>query len=149
MFIDLDIIGITDEQQGFVIKEAVELTLLRFLPDCDDVLTVQVEVAEPRDIGDAHGLVDDMDDQEYVIYLNQSILNDDVELFRTVVHECVHIKQYFNKELEHVNLYSTLFNKKVYDHNTTKYDQRPWEIEAFEVEEEMVWQREKKLQSDT
>lgn len=148
MYIDLDIIGITDEQQGFVIKEAVELTLLRFLPDCDDVLTVQVEVAEPRDIGDAHGLVDDMDDLEYVIYLNQSILDDDVELFRTVVHECVHIKQYFNKELEHVNLYRTLFNGKVVDHFVTKYEERPWEIEAFKAEEEMIWQLEKKQQLD-
>lgn len=148
MYIDLDIIGITDEQQGFVIKEAVELTLLRFLPDCDDILTVQVEVAEPSDIGDAHGLVDDMDDLEYVIYLNQSILNDDVELFKTVVHECVHIKQYFNKELDHVNLYRSVFNGQVVDHFITNYEDRPWEVEAFEAEEEMAWQYQNKQQLD-
>lgn len=140
MFIDLDIIGITDERQGFVIKEAVELTLLRFLPDCDDIITVQVEVALDEDIGDASGLVDDMDDNEFVIYLNQSLLNDDVELFRTVAHECVHIKQYIKKELEHINLNFTKFRGSIVNSEEVAYNDRPWEIEAYEIEGKMVCQ---------
>ena len=135
MFIGLEITGITKKSQGFIIKEAVERSLLHILPLCDDVLHVNVEVALDEDIGDACGLVDEEDELEYTIYLNQSILDDDVELFRTVCHECVHIKQYFNKELEHLNQYRVVFNNKVYDTFVTKYEERPWEVEAHKTEE--------------
>ena len=135
MFIGLEITGITKQSQGFIIKEAVERSLLSLLPLCDDVLQINVEVALDEDIGDACGLVDEEDELEYTIYLNQSILDDDVELFRTVCHECVHIKQYFNKELEHLNQYRVVFNNKVYDTFVTKYEERPWEVEAHKTEE--------------
>lgn len=135
MFIGLEITGITKQAQGFIIKEAVERSLLHLLPLCDDTLCVNVEVALDDDIGDARGLVDEEDELEYTIFLNQAILDDDVELFKTVCHECIHIKQYFNKELEHLNQYRVVFNNKVYDTFTTKYEDRPWEQEAHQTEE--------------
>lgn len=137
MFIGLEITGITKESQGFIIKEAVERSLLHLLPLCDDTLCVNVEVALDEDIGDACGLVDEEDELEYTIFLNQAILDDDVELFKTVCHECIHIKQYFNKELEHLNQYRVVFNNKVYDTFTTKYEDRPWEQEAHKVEQRL------------
>ena len=135
MFISLEITGITKKSQGFIIKEAVERSLLHLLPLCDDVLQINVEVALDEDIGDACGLADEDDEMEYTIFLNQSILNNDVELFKTVCHECVHIKQYFNKELQHLNQYRVVFNNKTYDTFTTKYEDRPWEVEAHKTEE--------------
>jgi len=135
MFISLEITGITKKSQGFIIKEAVERSLLHLLPLCDDVLQINVEVALDEDIGDACGLADEDDEMEYTIFLNRSILNNDVELFKTVCHECVHIKQYFNKELEHLNQYRVVFNNKVYDTFVTKYEERPWEVEAHKTEE--------------
>ena len=137
MFIGLEITGITKQSQGFIIKEAVERSLLHLLPLCDDTLCVNVEVALDEDIGDACGLVDEEDELEYTIFLNQAILDDDVELFRTVCHECIHIKQYFNKELEHLNNYRVVFNNKTYDTFVTKYEDRPWEQEAHKVEQHL------------
>ena len=137
MFIGLEITGITKQSQGFIIKEAVERSLLHLLPLCDDVLQINVEVALDEDIGDACGLVDEEDELEYTIFLNQSILDDDVELFKTVCHECVHIKQYFNKELQHLNQYRVVFNNKTYDTFTTKYEDRPWEQEAHQAEQRL------------
>ena len=137
MFIGLEITGITKQSQGFIIKEAVERSLLHLLPLCDDTLCVNVEVALDEDIGDACGLVDEEDELEYTIFLNQAILDNDVELFRTVCHECIHIKQYFNKELEHLNNYRVVFNNKTYDTFVTKYEDRPWEQEAHKTEEHL------------
>ena len=147
MFIGLEITGITNESQGFIIKEAVERSLLHLLPQCDDLLHVNVEVALDEDMGDACGLADEEDELEYTIYLNQSILDDDVELFRTVCHECVHIKQYFNKELEHINQYRVVFNNEVYDTFVTKYEDRPWEMEAAQTEESLLQNNQQLLTS--
>ena len=147
MFISLEITGITKKSQGFIIKEAVERSLLHLLPLCDDVLQINVEVALDEDIGDACGLADEDDEMEYTIFLNQSILNNDVELFKTVCHECVHIKQYFNKELQHLNQYRVVFNNKTYDTFTTKYEDRPWEVEAHKTEEYLFQENRQLLMS--
>jgi len=147
MFISLEITGITKKSQGFIIKEAVERSLLHLLPLCDDVLQINVEVALDEDIGDACGLADEDDEMEYTIFLNQSILNNDVELFKTVCHECVHIKQYFNKELQHLNQYRVVFNNKTYDTFTTKYEDRPWEVEAHKTEECLFQENQQLLMS--
>jgi len=149
MFIGLEITGITKKSQGFIIKEAVERSLLHLLPLCDDVLQINVEVALDEDIGDACGLADEDDEMEYTIFLNRSILNNDVELFKTVCHECVHIKQYFNKELEHLNQYRVVFNNKVYDTFVTKYEERPWEVEAHKTEEYLFQENQQLLMSLT
>ena len=149
MYIGLEITGVTKESQGFIIKEAVERSLLSMLPHSDDVLCIDVEVALDSDIGNACGLVDEHDQLEYTIYLNKNILDDDIELFKTVCHECIHIKQYFNKELKHLNNYRVWFNNKSYDTVTCKYEDRPWEQEAHKTEELLFQENQEFLTSLT
>ena len=149
MYIDLEIMGIDTPEQGYVIREAVEMTLVEYLPDNIGLITVNVEVALADDIGAAYGLCDEEDDKEFTIYLNKDILDDDVELFKTVAHECVHIKQYVMKELVHGSKFSMFYKDVFYDKDVYEYDELPWEIEAKKAEEQMFWQYEKRQQSDT
>ena len=81
--------------------------------------------------------IDDQGDNEYNILLSKQALEDDVTLYKTIAHECIHIKQYFTEELVHVNQYRTMFKNKVYDHFCTPYETRPWEVEAYHLEEEL------------
>ena len=149
MFIGLEITGVTKESQGFIIKEAVERSLLSLLPNGDEVLCIDVEIASEYEIGDACWLVDEHDQLEYTIYLNKNILDDDIELFKTVCHECIHIKQYFNEELVHLNNYRVLFNNKTYDTFTCKYEDRPWEQEAHQTEQRLFQENREFLTSLT
>lgn len=135
MFVDLDIVGITDEKQGWIIKSAVDLSIVEMLDSVNEIVTINVYVSD--EVGEADAVVDDLDDNEYDIILNKSILDDDVTLFKTVCHECVHIKQYISKELEHVNLRQSIWRGYVYNTTNIEYEDLPWEQEAFKLEEEL------------
>lgn len=52
-------------------------------------------------------------------------------VIRTIFHELVHVKQYETGRLE----FGMIWEGKIY---TCDYDSRPWEIEAFELEEYMI-----------
>ena len=138
MFVAVDIIGIKSKSEGLIIKKAIDDCITSLFPDSNEVIEINVEVAKNKDVGDnTYALVDEEDDGCYTIFLSQQALEDDVTLYKTICHECAHIKQYFTKELIHVNQYRSMFRNKVYDHFVTSYNERPWEVEAFEIEEEM------------
>lgn len=56
-------------------------------------------------------------------------------LVSTVCHEMVHVKQYARKELRHVHG-NTMWKKEVC--NDVSYDDAPWEIEAYALEDELA-----------
>lgn len=62
------------------------------------------------------------------------------DLISTVCHEMVHVKQYYRKEL--TPNYTWL--KK--DMSDVEYSERPWEIEAYELEQELALECFKELE---
>ena len=76
----------------------------------------------------AHGDCYDSDDRSFVIRVNKGLSEQD--LLTTIFHEFVHIKQYVKKEFGG-DIFS-ISNEKV------AYEDRPYEIEAFRLEQEML-----------
>lgn len=144
MFVHLDIIGITDEGQGFIIKEAFDMVYKELFPQTEDTIDVTVYVSD--ETGDAMGLVCKEDDFEYTIELNKKLLDNDIELFRTVCHETVHIAQYVKTDLIHLPGYKYSWKGSIIE--SIEYEKRPWEIEAYEYEDKFAWQYENSLKSD-
>ena len=74
----------------------------------------------------AHGDCYDSDDRSFVIRVNKELSEQD--LLTTIFHEFVHIKQHIRKEYD-------LF---AINDNKAAYLERPYEIEAFRVQEELL-----------
>ena len=70
----------------------------------------------------------DADDRSFIIRVNKELSEQD--LLTTIFHEFVHIKQYIKKEFGG-DIFS-ISNEKV------AYEDRPYEIEAFRLEQEML-----------
>ena len=148
MYIALDIIGISEKHHGFIIKDAVERTLCYYIPG-DELISVRVEIGNDDDMPDTMGLCDKEDDDEYTIYINKDLLCSPSELYRTVCHECVHIKQYHLGELEEDTYRSSFFNGQFVDHDLVEYKDRPWEVEAYQAEKDFLWAYENNQQYAT
>lgn len=137
MYVALDVIGITDEEQGFIVRKAFDIVHTALFPETDDVIDVTIYIAEADDTGDAAGLVCQEDDDDYTIALNKNLLGNDIELFRTVCHEAVHVAQYVKTDLIHLPYGKYAWKGTIMD--PVEYDERPWEIEAYEYEEKFAW----------
>ena len=76
----------------------------------------------------AHGDCYDADDRSYIIRVNKDLSKED--LLTTIFHEFVHIKQHIKKE----------FGGDVFaiSNDEVAYKDRPYEIEAFIIEQEML-----------
>lgn len=144
MFVGYDIVGIEKPSQGFLIKEAMDRVVIELLSDVEGVITVDVFITD--DIGETMGLASEEDDDQFTILLNEVLLDDDVELFRTACHEMVHIAQYVKKDLIHLPRNQYAWKGKVMDGG--EYSKRPWEIQAYEIEEKLSCQFENSQQSD-
>ena len=79
-------------------------------------------------LSNLNGDVYDLDDRSYYIRINRQLSVDD--LIKTIFHEFVHIKQHIKKEFGG-DIFS-ISNEKV------AYEDRPYEIEAFRLEQEML-----------
>ena len=134
MYYALDIIGITSKGQGLIIKEALDLVFSELLPQTEDIYDITVYVSD--ETGDAMGLVCEEDDNEYTILLNKKLLDDDIELFKTVCHEAVHITQYIKTDLIHLPYGKYAWKGSIIE--SVEYNERPWEIEAYEYEEKFA-----------
>lgn len=138
MFVDIDIIGTTSKSEDLIIKQAVNDSIVSIFPNTKDVIFIDVEIVNDKDIGgDAFAAVLPLEEDTFIISLSEEALQDDVTLYKTICHECVHIKQYIQKELIHVNQFKAIFKNKEYEYSVTPYRELPWEKEAFEKEEEI------------
>ena len=145
MYVALEVTGVKNEEQGFVIREAFDMVHNELFPDTDEVIDVAIYFSD--ETGDAMGLVCEEDDNEYTILLNEDLLDDNIELFRTVCHESVHIAQYVKTDLVHLPYGKYSWKGTIMD--SVEYEKRPWEIEAYEYEEKFTWDYEKNQQSVT
>lgn len=135
MFYALDIIGITNQSQGLVIRQAFDFTFSELLQETNETYEIEVYITE--ETGDALGLVCDEEDNTYTVLLNKNLLNDDVELFKTVCHEAVHITQYIKTDLMHLPFNKFAWKGTIIE--TMDYDKRPWELDAYNFEEKAEW----------
>ena len=87
----------------------------------------EIEIESWKDLphdGDCY----DADDRSYIIRVNKDLSKED--LLTTIFHEFVHIKQHIKKE----------FGGDVFaiSNEEVAYMDRPYEIEAFKLEQEML-----------
>ena len=139
MFVAVDVTGTNSKSEEQIINQCIDDCVTSLFPLSNDIIAISVIVVEQEDLpsNNTYAVVDDDDDGEYSILLSKSALEDDVTLYKTIAHECVHIKQYFTKELESIDSNKTKFKNKVYNLADTPYNKRPWEIEAYKLEEEI------------
>lgn len=91
------------------------------------------------------GLEDDARSPKYfIIELNYGGANTMDELIQTLCHELVHVAQYAQRRMRCLSgSYAVAWGKDHYNTQDIAYDDRPWEIEAFELEE-MLYSKVKK-----
>ena len=87
----------------------------------------EIEIESWKDLphdGDCY----DADDRSYIIRVNKDLSKED--LLTTIFHEFVHIKQHIKKE----------FGGDIFElsNQEVAYEDRPYEIEAFRLEKEML-----------
>lgn len=76
----------------------------------------------------------DEDDGEFTIRIDTTL---SIELIvSTILHEMVHVQQYFTGNLKHKWTNEVTYKKVVYKYDMN-YDDRPWEIEAWEKEQQL------------
>ena len=88
----------------------------------------EIEIESVKDLH-AHGDCYDTDDRSYHIRVRKN-MSEDV-LIKTIFHEFAHIKQSIKKE------YGDIFGILSDDESWISYDDRPYEMDAFKVENEM------------
>lgn len=81
--------------------------------------------------------------REFSIRIDQNV--NDEELYQTVFHEMVHVKQWAtSKKRDYIrNSHLTKFDGILYDQRELSYSSKPWEIEAYETEDIIFehWQK--------
>lgn len=139
MIIDLEIVGINNKEDGFLIRDTIEKALLTLLPRCKKLITISVEIALEKDMKQAKALIHEEDVNEFILALNQSVLKNKKDLILTLCHECVHIKQYISKDYKQLNGNFIEFKNKIIDCTKTNYLDLPWEQEAYKLEKGLAY----------
>jgi hypothetical protein len=101
-------------------------------------MNTYIDVEVKRDIGaDGWCFVEDDDvrPREFTIQLEKTL--DELALLTTLAHEMVHVWQYATGKLRLYQDGKHRYDGKVYSSNT-KYVDRPWESEAYELERVLV-----------
>jgi len=126
--------GSTDQRN--LVREAIPYYLGQFLRAKElDCLTILIRFR--KDLYKKDGVKadciweDDQDDPiEFEITLDSSLRTS--ALLRALAHECVHVKQYYLKEMEDTSKMNiTLWKGKRYDTDKENYWTLPWEIDAY------------------
>lgn len=89
------------------------------------------KLAEKKGI---YGDVMDEGDREFTIRVDVSLPLDNI--ITTILHEMIHVWQYLSKRMVYKWVHEVRFDKRVYSWDMP-YDDRPWEIEAHELEKEL------------
>jgi len=127
--------------QKDIISEAVDSAL--------DVLvskrmknTLSFEIEINKDMFEKRNAWGDMDVEDedrspkfFSITLNYSGVESFAKMLETLAHELIHVEQFATRRLRHLaKPFAIAFEKNHYNTLETPYYQRPWEIEAHELE---------------
>ena len=116
----------TNKKQQRIIEDALWFAKSYLLPKhkIDEIHVESVKRWDYKD-GDCY----DTDDRSYHIRVRKN-MSEDV-LIKTIFHEFAHIKQSIKKE------YGDIFGILSDDESWISYDDRPYEMDAFKLENEM------------
>jgi len=117
--------------QRKLVKDAIEFSLDKLLPR---TTSLDIEVRLNRHIEGAEGFCMSEDHKTFDLELDPRMC--DKELVLTVMHEMVHVRQYFKRQLRDVafgNVKTWL--GKMYCEDKIGYFKLPWEKEAFKLQE--------------
>lgn len=97
---------------------------------------VKVEMSENID-ADGYCSVEDDDarPREFLVTLNKEL--DELRLLHTLAHEMVHVWQFATGRLRHYANGTYRYKNRRYA-SDTQYVKRPWELEAYKLEKELV-----------
>ena len=76
------------------------------------------------------------DNRDFYIGIEKTL--DDEELVETVCHEMVHVWQAATRKMKDLPFGGIMYMGKVYDDDTTAYNDKPWEIEAYDMLDELL-----------
>jgi len=128
MYICLDIVGITDENQGVLIKDVIEQTLTTLMPRRKNPIFIDVEIALDEDLGSAEAMINQEDNDSFFLAISRSALEGPTDdLVTLLIHEMVHVRQYIRKQI----------TDQPYN-NFEEYLKLPYEIEAYKLQEELL-----------
>lgn len=128
MYVCLDIIGISDENQGILIRDVIEQTLATLMPKRRNPIFIEIEIALDEDLGDAEAMINQEEDDSFFLAIKKSVLEGPTDdLVTLLIHEMVHVRQYIRKQI----------TEQPYN-NFEEYIKLPYEIEAYKLQEELL-----------
>tara|TARA_B100002019_G_C21239915_1_gene584935 strand:- start:600 stop:1016 length:417 start_codon:yes stop_codon:yes gene_type:complete len=128
MIVGIDIVGITEKEQGVLIKDVVEQSLATLMPKRKNPIFIDIEIALDEDLGDAEAMIHQEDDDTFFLAISQSALEGPTDdLVTLLIHEMVHVRQYIRKQI----------TDQPYN-NFEEYISLPYEIEAYKLQEELL-----------
>ena len=143
------------EKQKALISKATAITLRSLVSKrLAESLEITIEInrklfKETSTLGNC-GIEDDERSPKYfIVELNYDGKDMMDELIQTLCHELVHVAQYAQRRLRCLSgSYAVAWGKDHYNTQTIAYDDRPWEIEAFELEETLYSKVKKTLNEE-
>lgn len=134
---------ITNKQKDMVdlaVHHALDSLVTKRMKNTLDI-TIRVEKdlhKKKRIWGDMCCDDDDRSPKYFDIRLNYSGKQSFATLIKVLCHEIIHVTQFATRRLRHLSgPYRVAFLSEHYSSNNVEYDDRPWEIEAHELENEV------------
>lgn len=128
MYVCLDIVGISDENQGILIRDVIEQSLTTLMPKRRNPIFIEIEIALDEDLGDAEAMINQEDDDSFFLAIRKSSLQGPTDdLVTLLIHEMVHVRQFIRKQI----------TEQPYN-NFEEYLKLPYEIEAYKLQEELL-----------
>lgn len=125
-----------NERVAFYVDAAAK----RLMPDIEHELGINVKFVQDG-VFDAWVEVDDHDfgepnPRDFNIYVRAELKEDEETLMKTLCHEMVHVKQFAYNELEEGGPGRVVYAGEdyYYSDSVAEYYNRPWEIEAYGLE---------------
>lgn len=96
---------------------------------------------EDKTFGECEVLTDSLNPRRFKITISplSNTRKNRIEIFQTLAHEMVHIKQYATKQLKFMSrsVEKTKWKGRYINEDKVKYEKLPWEKEAFRMEEQL------------
>lgn len=127
-FEEIAIHGIDDDTMIDIIDRACTFAKFKLFPRTERVI-LDIEVVD----GDSNsGSSWENDDREFHIMIDKG-----KDFLITLFHEMIHVKQYLKRELVDLPHFQVKWKGYTYSKDYFPYENRPWEIEAYAMEEDL------------
>lgn len=129
MIVCLDIVGITNQKQGILIRNVIESALDTLVPRRRKPIFIDVHVAKDEDMDGTEALIHQEENGFFFLALNEIMFTkEEDDLITCLIHEMVHVRQFLRREINESNHYN----------NFEEYMNQPHELEAYRLQEELL-----------